>query len=57
MYTLQVDSKRMYHNIRKEDEDSTMKPTSESMRVDHFANLLIHAELEYRYKTVEPRQK
>ena len=49
----------IYHNMKdkKEDEDSTTKPTSESMRVDHFANLLIHAELEYRYKTVESCQK
>ena len=48
-----------YHNMKdkKEDEDSTTKPTSESMRVDHFANLLIHAELEYRYKTLESCQK
>ena len=42
---------------RKEDEDSTLKPTNENMRVDHFANLLIHAELEHRYKTLESYQK
>ena len=48
-----------YHNMKgkKEDDDSTKKPTNESTRVDHFANLLIHAELEQLYKTLESNQK
>ena len=33
-----------YHNMKgkKEDDDSTQKPTTESTRVDHFANLSKH---------------
>ena len=48
-----------YHNMKgkKEDDESTPKPTNESTRVDHFANLLIHAKLEQLYKTLESNQK
>ena len=48
-----------YHNMKgkKEDDDSTPKPTNESTRVDHFANLLVHVELEQLYKTLEFNQK
>ena len=37
-----------YHNMKgkKEDDDSTQKPTNESMRVDHFANLSARVQLE-----------
>ena len=38
---------------KKEDDDSTQKPTNESTRVDHFANLLVHVELEQLFKTLE----
>ena len=31
---------------RKEDDDSTQKPTNESTRVDHFANLSARVQLE-----------
>ena len=48
-----------YHNMkgRKEDDDSTKKPTNESTRVDHFANLLVHVEGEQLYKTLESNKK
>ena len=42
---------------KKEDDDSTQKPTNESTRVDHFANLLVHVELEQPFKTLESNQK
>ena len=42
---------------KKEDDDSTPKPTNESTRVDHFANLLVHVELEQLFKTLEFNQK
>ena len=37
-----------YHNMKgkKEDDDSRPKPINESTRVNHFANLLVHVELE-----------
>ena len=31
---------------KKEDDDSRPKPINESTRVNHFANLLVHVELE-----------
>ena len=52
-----------YHNMKrkKEDDDGTQKPTTEpttgSTRVDHFANLLAHVELEQLFKTLESNQK
>ena len=42
---------------KKEDDDSTQRPTSESTQVDHFANTLAHVELELPFKTLEPSQK
>ena len=42
---------------RREDDDSTLKPTNESTRVDHFANLPVHVELEQLFKTLEINQK
>ena len=37
-----------YHNMKgkKEDDDSRPKPINESTRVNHFADLLVHVELE-----------
>ena len=37
-----------YHNMKgkKEDDDSRPRPINESTRVNHFANLLVHVELE-----------
>ena len=42
---------------KKEDDDSTQKPTNESTQVDHFANPLEHVELELSFKTLESNQK
>ena len=42
---------------KREDDDSTLKPTNESTRVDHFANPSVHVELEQLYKTLESNQK
>ena len=42
---------------KKEDEDSTLKPTNESIRVDHFANLSAHVELKQPSKLLEFNQK
>ena len=42
---------------KKEDDDSTQKPTNESTRVDHFANPLAHVEFELPFKTLESNQK
>ena len=41
----------------KEDDDGTTKPTNESTRVDHFANLSAHVELKQPSKLVELNQK
>ena len=40
--------KEGYHNMKgkKEDDDNRPKPINESTRVNHFANLLVHVELE-----------
>ena len=39
---------RFYHNMKgkKEDDNSKPKSTNESTRVNHFADLLVHVELE-----------
>ena len=47
-----------YHSMKgkKEDDDSRPKPINESTRVNHFANLLVHVELEQlsNYVRIQP---
>ena len=41
-------NKHKYHNMKgkKEDDDNRQKSTNESTRANHFADLLVHVELE-----------
>ena len=44
---------------KKEDDDSTQKPTNESTRVDHFANLSARVQLEQPFTNfrIQPEVK
>ena len=45
---MQTLTRCIYHNMKgkKEDDNSKPKSTNESTRVNHFADLLVHVELE-----------